>query len=421
MKSTSKTSIATAPSNLTAREILAVIPPHCFETHFFRSAAAASLSIILTFCCAFFGYQWLPVDWRYASLWITYAIVTGTVATGCWVIAHECGHRAFCQWRWLEDAIGYALHSALLVPYFSWRRSHALHHSRTNHLHEGETHVPPIADSPQGKRWILLRTYLGRRFFPALNILTRLIFGWPLYLLLGTTGGRLRGVTNHFWPLWPFSTTLFPQAWKLKVLASNIGVLVVLATLGTWTAMRGDLLPILLYGGPYLVVNAWLVLYTWLHHTDVDVPHLDAAEWTWARAVFLTVDRPYGPILDFLHHSIGSTHVVHHVCAKIPHYHAREATAALRASFPDLYRFDPTPIHESLWQTAKQCVVVSQSEAGWFYGKTKGSTTNAVDLGTISESEWRAAARNSATVKYRAKSSHLCHRDSNGIRHVADS
>ena len=28
------------------------------------------------------------------------------------------------------------------VPYFSWQRSHAVHHAKTNHMTEGETHVP---------------------------------------------------------------------------------------------------------------------------------------------------------------------------------------------------------------------------------------------------------------------------------------
>ena len=51
-------------------------------------------------------------------------------------------------------------------------------------------------------------------------------------------------------------------------------------------------------------------------HTDVDVPHLGedtAVPWTWQRGAFFTVDRPYGALLDFLHHEIGSTHVCHHL------------------------------------------------------------------------------------------------------------
>ena len=57
--------------------------------------------------------------------------------------------------------------------------------------------------------------------------------------------------------------------------------------------------------GPYLVVNCWLVGYTWLQHTDVDVPHLSADEFTYMRGAFLTIDRPYGPIFDWFHHKIG--------------------------------------------------------------------------------------------------------------------
>eukprot|EP00958_Prasinococcus_capsulatus_P020703 scaffold2739_cov301-Prasinococcus_capsulatus_cf.AAC.2 len=29
------------------------------------------------------------------------------------------------------------------------------------------------------------------------------------------------------------------------------------------------------------VVNMWLVLYTWLQHTDVDIPHYAGEQWTW--------------------------------------------------------------------------------------------------------------------------------------------
>ena len=36
-------------------------------------------------------------------------------------------------------------------------------------------------------------------------------------------------------------------------------------------------------------------------------------------------------MFDFLHHRIGSTHVVHHIDCTIPHYHALEATKAVCA------------------------------------------------------------------------------------------
>jgi omega-6 fatty acid desaturase (delta-12 desaturase) len=81
----------------------------------------------------------------------------------------------------------------------------------------------------------------------------------------------------------------------------------------------------------------------------------------------MTVDRPYGGLLDFMHHHIGSTHVAHHVDARIPHYHAVNATRALRENFPDLYRYDPTPIPKALWRVATRCQVVSRGDEGWCF------------------------------------------------------
>ena len=81
--------------------------------------------------------------WAATPLWLAWGAVTGTVWTGMWVVAHECGHGAFSDNRKLQDAVGYLLHSVLLVPYFSWQRSHAVHHANTNHITKGETHVQP--------------------------------------------------------------------------------------------------------------------------------------------------------------------------------------------------------------------------------------------------------------------------------------
>jgi len=34
-------------------------------------------------------------------------------------------------------------------------------------------------------------------------------------------------------------------------------------------------------------------------HTDVDVPHLDDEAFSYMRGAFLTIDRPYPPLVDF--------------------------------------------------------------------------------------------------------------------------
>ena len=113
--------------------------------------------------------------------------------------------------------------------------------------------------------------------------------------------------------------------------------------------------------------NFWLVLYTWLQHTDVDVPHFEGDDWNLVKGAFMTIDRPYGPVLDFLHHRIGSTHVAHHINHTIPHYHAKEATEALMAAYPDLYLYDPTPIMTATWRVGSKCIAVYKRGNEWVF------------------------------------------------------
>ncbi|EER10926.1 conserved hypothetical protein, partial [Perkinsus marinus ATCC 50983] len=73
-------------------------------------------------------------------LWCVYIFWQGVFFTGIWVMGHECGHGAFSPYPLVNDCVGFVLHSALLVPYFSWQYSHARHHKFTNHITRGETH-----------------------------------------------------------------------------------------------------------------------------------------------------------------------------------------------------------------------------------------------------------------------------------------
>lgn len=70
------------------------------------------------------------------SIWM------GLFGTGLWIIAHECGHQAFSESKQINNAVGWVLHSILLVPYHSWRISHGRHHAATGHVTRDEVFVP---------------------------------------------------------------------------------------------------------------------------------------------------------------------------------------------------------------------------------------------------------------------------------------
>jgi len=351
------------------QEVLKNIPQECFVRDTGKSMAYAVVSTALTLGCGALAYAFLPLQAAYWPLWVAYAFVTGTVATGCWVVAHECGHGAFSDNKTLQDTVGYILHSLLLVPYFSWQRSHAVHHSRTNHVLEGETHVPARLGTEDANVVFKLRSLLGEGPFTALNLLGVFAFGWPVYLLTGASGGPVRGTTNHFLPFMgeQGKNALFPGKWAKKVWQSDIGVVAVLGALAAWAAHSGIATVMALYVGPYMITNFWLVLYTWLQHTDVDVPHFEGDEWNLVKGAFMTIDRPYGPVFDFLHHRIGSTHVAHHVNHTIPHYHAKKATEALASAYPDLYLYDPTPIATATWRVGSKCIAVVKKGDEWVF------------------------------------------------------
>jgi len=359
-------------------EVRSVIPEDCFVPETAKSLGYLGVSLAGTALCTAVGISMNDVIghgiWT-VPIWTAYAAVTGTVAMGLWVLAHECGHGAFSPNKKLQDAIGFILHSILLVPYFSWQRSHAVHHQYTNHMELGETHVPEELSEVGSyqTRQKLLETFgdeTGIKVWGALQGFLHLGVGWPGYLLLGATGGPDRGMTNHFYPN-PLTTPpnpkkeLFPGNWKEKVYQSDIGIAAVVGALVAWTATRGFGEVMALYGGPLLVINAWLVLYTWLQHTDTDVPHFTDEDHNFVRGALHTIDRPYDKmdpwgLIDFLHHKIGSTHVAHHFDSSIPHYKAQVATEAIAKNFPELYLYEPTPIFEALWRVCKGCAAVEK-------------------------------------------------------------
>jgi omega-6 fatty acid desaturase (delta-12 desaturase) len=373
-----------APELPTKGQIKAVIPKECFQRSYSLSFYYMFRDMVMSGALAYAAYTCLttqlptlqdsPATWAtFVVGWSMYAFWQGTVWTGLWVIAHECGHGAFSDSQTVNDIVGYTLHQALLVPYYGWQYSHAKHHRRTNHLVDGESHVPPTREENGLNDKLERKSYyaawhevMGDEAFAVFEIWSHLTLGFPLYIIGLASTGRLANdgtplngaIMDHLRP----NSPLFPAKLSTKITMSTMGILAMLGFL-TFMMLEHGFVPVVCwYWGPYLWTNAWLVLYTWLQHTDPSIPHYGEGEWTWVKGALSTIDRPYG-IFDFFHHRIGSTHVVHHLFHEMPWYNALKATHAVKAYLEPkgLYNCDPTPWPVAMWRIARTCHYVDET------------------------------------------------------------
>ncbi|GAB2266904.1 Delta(12)-fatty-acid desaturase [Dionaea muscipula] len=338
----------------TLGQIKKAIPPHCFQRSVLRSFSYVVYDLTISFILYFLAtnyFQLLPHPLSYLA-WPIYWAILGCVLTGVWVIAHECGHHAFSDYQWLDDTVGLVLHSCLLVPYFSWKYSHRRHHSNTASLDKDEVFVPKQKSSLQS-----FSKYLNNPLGRVLTLTITLILGWPLYLLFNVSGRSYERFACHYDPYGP----IYNDRERLQIYISDIGVLAVAYGLFRLAAAKGLAWVFCVYGVPLMVVNGFLVLITYLQHTHPSLPHYDSSEWDWLRGALATVDRDYG-ILNKVFHNITDTHVAHHLFSTMPHYHAMEATKAIKPILGEYYQFDGTPFYKAMWREAKECIYVEPDE-----------------------------------------------------------
>ncbi|KAJ3128158.1 Delta(12)-fatty-acid desaturase [Nowakowskiella sp. JEL0407] len=345
------------------KKVRDAIPKHCFQRNVFTSLSYVLRDFTMA---AILFYGALHIDTTLNGIspylpyvaWPLYWWAQGAVCTGMWVLAHECGHRAFSNYQWVDHTVGYILHSALLVPFYSWKITHAHHHKLTCHLDEDSVFVPwtrselklPASqpgvedgddDHPLTENLPLMHLK---------SIVIMLLFGWPAYLIANVSGQEFDKWTSHFRPDAP----IFEPSQYRSVVSSDIGVILALGALTYFSTTFGLLTVVKYYVIPYLFVNFWLVLITYLQHTDERVPHYRKGQFNFVRGALATVDRDYGILNGFFHH-IADTHVVHHMFSQMPHYHAQEATEAAKKVLGEYYLYDDTNIFVSLWKSVSKC------------------------------------------------------------------
>ncbi|KAI9376635.1 fatty acid desaturase-domain-containing protein [Aspergillus egyptiacus] len=371
------------PSEITLKTIRDAIPPSCFERSLLISSGYLVRDIAYASILFYLGLQidLLPSLPLRIVAWAAYTFFQGCVGTGIWILAHECGHGAFSPYQTWNDIVGWACHSALLVPYFSWKITHARHHRYTSNM-EKDTAFVPYTEKQFASKPSYLPAWLDMLedtpIYAVASLLTHQLAGWQAYLLFnvsagpkskpvtGKRSGRWLNTESHFDP----SSSLWTENQRHLIAISDLGLLLVGTAVWYLSTQVGVLRTVLLYFVPYLWVHHWLVAITYLHHNHPTIPHYSDETWTFTKGALSTVDRDFGFIGRHFFHHIIEHHVVHHLFSRIPFYRAEEATDAIIPVLGEQYKRDDKGFIRSLVETYMGCqfVVDEKKDGVWRWG-----------------------------------------------------
>lgn len=322
-------------------EIKARIPAHCFRPSLLRSISYVVRDV--AFLALFYYGAYATYDTQYYAMYLpVFWFFTGFLMWAVFVLGHDCGHGSFSRYKSVNSFFGHILHSAILVPFHSWRISHRKHHKNTGNFEKDEIFYP-IPESeysgiPSFSRFVYKELY----FFG--------VFGYPVYLLKGYGNAMKNG--SHF----SLTSELFTKD-ERSLIFTSVSCWSVMATILAVCGLRfGWLNLFIYYGVPFLIYCTWLLVVTFLHHTEPGTKWYNSKNWNYVRGNLESVDRVYG-WLEHFHHDIG-THVVHHLFPAIPHYHLHEANAAVKPFLGKLHKVEKknplSQIPESFhsWQAA---------------------------------------------------------------------
>ncbi|KAH8093959.1 fatty acid desaturase-domain-containing protein [Cristinia sonorae] len=370
-------------------EIQAAVPAHLRT----RSFAWAMLYVIR---CSTFSWMFYVLATRIDSsgilnavpglrwaAWAAYWFWQSVAWAGIFTLAHEAGHDNVSDYKALNYSVGYILHSFLLAPHFSWRATHNAHHKYTNSIEKDENWVPRTREMynlpPEEKASEMDYEDLfgDTPIYTLGRLIAQQVLGWPAYLIDNTLGNPVYPRwTNHFSPYSP----LFKPKERSLIAISDVGVFIMAVILYRWTQEVGAAAFMKLYLIPWLLSNHWLVMLTFLHHSDPSIPHYETGEWTWLRGSLATVDRPLlGWVGRVFLHNVSHDHVAHHLFPHIPFYNLPKVTEAIKPVLKDDYNYDNTNTFVALWRSFKSCVFVDRSSDGIvFYKDGKGKTHRSV-------------------------------------------
>lgn len=289
------------PKDLKLSDIMETIPKEVFQ----KNPWKAGLCVLLTIVASAVG-----VFWIYKSPWFLLPFAwfyTGTAWTGLFVIAHDCGHRAFAKSRLVNDIVGTLCLLPLIYPFEAWRIQHNIHHQNTNLLDIDNAWQPF-----QTSHWEQATSFQ--------RLVFRIIKG-PLWWFASV---------GH-WLKYHFHMDYFKESQRKRVLFSCALVIVFFLVMTTCLVRQTGWLGFVKYWlVPWIFYHFWMSTFTMIHHTAPHIPFLTKEQWSNARASLgLTVHCDYPFWIVLLCHNIN-VHIPHHISTQIPMYNLWKAHNALK-------------------------------------------------------------------------------------------
>ncbi|EGN92585.1 hypothetical protein SERLA73DRAFT_190949 [Serpula lacrymans var. lacrymans S7.3] len=288
-----------APPTVTLKQIHDAVPKHLLRKNPWWSAAYVLRDITFTILLFKFASSinpWargdfggiVPVSYiplvKY-SLWATYYWFQGLVWAGVFCLGHDAGHGTLFNSSIVNNVVGFTLHTFLLIPYFAWRSTHHAHHKATGSIERDENYIPytrseyNLPEEKKASKADYAEIFEETPIYTLGRVLVMQGLGWWLYLTYNTMGSKMYPPgTSH----WSPSSPLFKDKQRNSIIISNIALccqLFLLSYIGPKIVLKYYLLP-------------YLVMFTYLHHSDPTIPHYRKEEWSFLRGAASTVDRP---------------------------------------------------------------------------------------------------------------------------------
>lgn len=304
---------------MNSRELRLLIPDHCFSISPLRSWATLA-RLLCCLCLSLYLESNTDSLLLLSLVWIFH----GQVLVGFFVLGHDCGHHTFSKSRSINQVIGLLSLAPLGNGYFTWQRTHNLHHAKTQLKGVDIDWSSWLVTKAQAQTLTWKKDPVRKLGY----VLPFGIFWWVFWNALKrgliTSSIKERSTNGLMW---------------LAMIGLYSGLFF---HLGWWGLMKFHLIPatIAMITGYFLLI---------IQHANESATWYTEESWEFYRAQFgSTFDVRFPRFLEWLWLDIN-IHVPHHVFPQIPWYYLREASSELQKNHPHLYQLRKASYKELSW------------------------------------------------------------------------